>query len=246
MTFSTGRFLHGQVQYASDETVGLIPEPDMSSNIELARNNMIEQQVRTWEVLDSRVLDTLGSVPREDFVPSRYRKLAFSDLRIPLGDDQVMMKPVEEGRMLQALTLTGSERVLEIGTGSGFISACLATLAAEVHSIEINPRLAESAADRLSRLGYGNVRVECADALGGYSPEGSYDVLVVTGSAAEPPSVFFDWLERNGRLFIVRGHSPAMEAVCLTGVGTRWLAESLFETDLPRLIGAEDAPVFEF
>jgi protein-L-isoaspartate(D-aspartate) O-methyltransferase len=219
----------------------------MSINLEQARYNMVEQQVRTWDVLDPAVLDALREVPREDFAPARYRRLAFSDLRIPLPHDQAMMKPVEEGRMLQSLQVEPGNRVLEIGTGSGFTAACLAHLGAEVTSVEIYPDLADRARARLERVGIERVDVVCADALGDFSPDGVFDVRVVTSSAAQVPQRFFDWVGSGGRLFVVRGHSPAMEAVCLTRLaGGHWHTDSLFETDLPRLVGAEDKPVFEF
>jgi protein-L-isoaspartate(D-aspartate) O-methyltransferase len=218
----------------------------MSLNLDQARFNMVEQQVRTWEVLDPRVLDILRDVPREDFVPSRYRKLAFADLRIPLEQGQVMMKPLEEGRALQALAIEPGQRVLEIGTGSGFLAACMAGLGGQVVSVEIHADLAESAAARLERLQVQGVEVVQGDALSGFSPEGQFDAVVVTGSARQVPEAFKAWVAPGGRLFAVRGDSPAMEAVCLTRRGERWAEDSLFETDLPRLIGAEDRPEFDF
>lgn len=220
----------------------------MALNIEQARFNMVEQQVRTWDVLDTAVLDVLGRVPREDFVPSRYRRLAFADLRLPLAMQQVMMKPVEEGRMLQALALEPGQSVLEIGTGTGFTSACLAALGGRVLSIDIHAELADSAAARLERLGIGDVEVRPGDVFDErFDPGRSFDRVVVTGSAAKVPARLRDWVSPGGRLFVVRGFSPAMEAVCLQRDGQgRWTTESLFETDLPRLVGAEDHPVFEF
>jgi len=218
----------------------------MSLNLDQARFNMVEQQVRTWEVLDPRVLNILRDVPREDFVPARYRKLAFADLRIPLDQGRVMMKPLEEGRALQALGIEPGQRVLEIGTGSGFLAACMAGLGGQVVSVEIHAELAESAAARLERLQVSGVEVVQADALDGFSPEGRFDAVVVTGSARQVPDVFKAWVAEGGRLFAVRGDSPAMEAVCLTRRGDRWAEDSLFETDLPRLIGAEDRPEFDF
>lgn len=219
----------------------------MSINLEQARANMVEQQVRPWEVLDPDVLDTLRQVPREDFVPAAYRRLAFSDLRIPLDHDQVMMRPIEEGRMLQSLMIESGQRVLEIGTGSGFTAACLAHLGASVVSLDIHADLADGARSRLERVGIEGVEVICADALGDFSPDDSFDAVVVTASAAEIPERFKQWVNTGGRVFAIRGHSPAMEAVCLTQVSPgRWHSESLFETDIPRLIGAEDEPVFEF
>ena len=219
----------------------------MSINIEQARYNMIEQQVRTWEVLDPAVLDAMREVPREDFVPARYRRLAFSDLRIPLAHDQTMMKPIEEGRMLQSLQIGPGQRVLEIGTGSGFTAACLVHLGAEVVSVEIHEGLAEGARKHLKRLAVAGVEVIHADALRDFDPDGRFDALMVTSSSAKVPERFLDWVGEGGRLFAVRGHGPAMEAVCLTKISAEhWHTESLFETDLPRLVGAEDKPVFEF
>lgn len=219
----------------------------MALNLEQARFNMVEQQVRTWDVLDSRVLDVLREVPREDFVPSRYRKMAFADMRIPLTQSQLMMKPLEEGRMLQALEIQPGQRVLEIGTGSGFVAACLAALDAEVVTVDIHSELADSASARLKRRGFKSVSVLTGNALGSFKPDGQFDVVVVTASAESVPERFFEWVNAGGRLFCVRGPAPAMEAVCLHHRAEgRWLAESLFETDLPRLIGAEDKPVFSF
>lgn len=220
----------------------------MALDIEQARFNMIEQQVRPWNVLDLRVLDVLKAVPREDFVPSRYRRMAFADLRLPLAQGQVMMKPVEEGRMLQALAIEEGQKVLEIGTGSGFSAACLSALGAEVLSVELFPELADSARARLDRLGYKAVETRCADALSAdFQPGRSFDRVVVTASAAEIPQALLNWVAPGGRLFIVRGLPPAMEAVCLhrDSAGS-WTTDSLFETDLPRLVGAEDAQVFNF
>lgn len=219
----------------------------MPSTPDHARFNMIEQQIRTWDVLDPRVLEVLREVPREEFAPARHRKLAFSDLRIPLGHGQVMMKPIEEGRLLQSLQLTGTERVLEIGSGSGFLAACLARLAGQVLTLEIIEELARLAADQLAELKFDSVEVRCADALSADLPEARFDAVVVTGSVPEIPAVFSGWVAEGGRLFVVRGQSPAMEAVCLTHLGGgRWHTDSLFETDLPRIAGAEDVPKFEF
>ncbi len=219
----------------------------MSLNLEQARVNMVEQQVRTWEVLDPYVLDALREVPREDFAPADYRRMAFSDLRIPLAHDQVMMKPIEEGRMLQALEIQPGQRVLEIGTGSGFTAACLAHMGAEVLSIEIFEALVERARRRFKRLSIDGIEVRQADALGDFDPGETFDAVAVTGSAAEVPERFRQWLKPGGRLFAVRGFSPVMEAVALTrSEHDHWQVDSLFDTDLPRLVGAEDRPQFEF
>ncbi|HEY7906261.1 MAG TPA: protein-L-isoaspartate O-methyltransferase [Wenzhouxiangella sp.] len=220
----------------------------MALNIEQARFNMIEQQIRTWDVLDQRVLETLKTVPREEFVPSTHRRMAFMDVRIPLGHDQVMMKPVEEGRLLQALQLEPGQTVLEIGTGSGFLAACLSDLGGLVTSLEIFDDLAESASRRLERAGVANVSVMQADAFDPTAlPAGEFDCVVVTGSSAMVPALLKDKVALGGRLFAIQGAPPAMEAVCLHREKTdQWHTDSLFETDLPRLVGAEDVPHFEF
>ena len=219
----------------------------MSMNFERARNNMVEQQVRPWEVLDSNVLELLEAIHREDFVPVRYRKLAFADLNIPLEHGQFMMKPVVEGRMLQALELRQDETALEIGTGSGFITACLARLARSVVSVEIFAELHESAARKLNEREVHNIELFCGDAMQGWQPEQAHDVVVVTGSVGHVPEQFRGWVNPGGRLFAVTGEAPAMEARLYTRLdATEWREESLFETDLPRLINAEQAPQFEF
>lgn len=216
-------------------------------NLEQARTNMIDQQIRSWEVLDSRVLEVMREVPREEFVPMRHRKLAFSDLRIPLGHNQVMMKPIEQGRLLQSLALDGDDKVLEIGTGSGFLTACLARMAASVTSIEIIGEIADQARANLEARGVDGIELTTGDALEAGFGAGEFDVVVVTASVASIPEQMVRWLCPGGRLFIVRGQSPAMEALVVTRTESGRLSEdSLFETDLPRLIGAEDAPVFRF
>jgi protein-L-isoaspartate(D-aspartate) O-methyltransferase len=219
----------------------------MSMNFEQARFNMVEQQIRPWEVLDRRVLELLETVRREDFVPVRYRKLAFADIAVPIGHDQVMMRPKIEGRMLQALELDADETVLEIGTGSGFITACLSQLAKRVVSVEIFDDLSEQAGVRLEEHGASNVELFQGDAMGGWQPEQAHDVVVVTGSVSDIPEQFRGWVNPGGRLFVVTGESPVMEARLLTRLGvTEWREESLFETDLPRLVNAEPPPQFEF
>jgi protein-L-isoaspartate(D-aspartate) O-methyltransferase len=216
-------------------------------NFEQARFNMVEQQIRPWEVLDSRVLSLLETIHREDFVPVRYRKLAFADISIPLDCGQVMMRPKVEARMLQALELDEDDTVLEIGTGSGFVTACLADLAKRVVSVEIFPELHETAALKLKDKGIENVELFVGDVMRGWQPEQAHDVVVVTGSVAEVPEQFRGWVNPGGRLFVVTGDSPAMEACVMKRLDvTEWTQESLFETDLPRLVHAEHAPEFEF
>jgi len=219
----------------------------MSMNFEQARFNMIEQQVRTWEVLDERVLELLETTHREDFVPVRYRKMAFTDMAIPLEHGQTMMKPVVEGRLLQSLELKPDETVLEIGTGSGFLTACLAKLAKQVVSVEIHEQFSTEVAAKLKENDIKNVELETGNAMTGWQPEHAHDVLVVTGSVPVIPDHFRGWVNPGGRLFVVCGESPAMEAKLLTKLNvTEWREESLFETDLARLIDAEKAPEFEF
>ena len=217
-----------------------------SLNFERARFNMVEQQVRPWEVLNPRVLEVLSEVKREDFVPPQHRKLAFADLSIPLEHGEFMMKPVVEGRLLQALELTGDEDVLEIGTGSGFVTACLARLARQVVSIELHADLAERARARVGASGIRNCQATAQDAFS-YQPAQGFDAIAVTGAVATVPEAFTRWLKPGGRLFIVRGLSPVMEAALLTRQGPDLVeTRSLFETDLPYLKGAEPASRFVF
>lgn len=215
-------------------------------NIDQARFNMVEQQIRTWEVLDPEVLAVLEAVPREDFVPTRYAQLAFADLMIPLPHDQVMMRPVVEGRMLQALELSGSEEVLEIGTGSGFITACLATLAQSVHSVEYFEDLSKRASEHLEERKIANVELSIGDAMADWKPGRQFDVLVVTGAVAEIPPHFAQWLRDGGRMFIICGESPLMEALLLTKQGDQFSRSSLFETDLPALVNSRRPEPFKF
>ena len=213
-----------------------------------ARELMVEQQVRPWDVLDMDVLEVIGRLPREAFVPEAQRALAYADLELPLGHGAQMMKPVVEGRMLQALQLKSGDSVLEVGTGSGYISACLGALARDVVSIEQVPELAASARARLDATGLGNnVRIEVADALR-YDGSRQFDAVCVTGAVAEVPERFLQWLRPGGRLFVVRGQAPAMEAVRIARTGTvnATATESLFETELGYLHGAEPVPQFLF
>ncbi len=216
-------------------------------NFEQARFNMVEQQIRPWDVLDARVLTVLDSLHREDFVPIRYRKLAFADLEIPLAHGQNMMRPKIEGRMLQALALREDESVLEIGTGSGFTAACLSRLAHHVVSVDCHQDLLDEAKLRLADHGIENVELFHGDVMRGWQPELAHDVVVVTGSVPNIPEIFRSWVNQGGRLFVIRGESPAMQAMLLTRSGLmEWQEESLFETDLTRLENSEPAAGFEF
>jgi protein-L-isoaspartate(D-aspartate) O-methyltransferase len=216
----------------------------MPIDFEQARHVMVEQQVRPWEVLDPRVLDVLGVVRREDFVLPRHRKLAFADLALPLEHGEFMLKPIVEGRILQSLDLAPEAEVLEIGTGSGFLTACLSRLARAVTSIDLHADFVERARARLQALGVSNARLEQADAMA-YQPGRQFDAVAVTGAVAEVPPHFRQWLKPGGRMFVVRGLAPVQEAIALSrNEGERFGIESLFETDIPYLRGA--APVERF
>jgi protein-L-isoaspartate(D-aspartate) O-methyltransferase len=212
----------------------------MLTQADVARQNMIENQVRPWEVLDARVLDVLGAVRREDFVPAKYRAVAFADMALPIGHGETMMKPTVEGRLLQALALGSDDRVLEIGTGSGFVTACLARLARSVTSIEQHADLAETARARIAAAGAHNVRIEHADAVRQFDTGERFDAVVVTGAVHALPDRFRQWVAPKGRLFAIVGDSPAMQATLFTRADdTHWREDSLFETDLAYLTHAE-------
>jgi protein-L-isoaspartate(D-aspartate) O-methyltransferase len=214
-------------------------------DIEQARFNMIEQQVRPWDVLDQRVLDVMSATPREDFVPDKYRSLAFADINIPLGHDQVMMAPKTEGRLLQVLDVQAGDSVLEIGTGSGYLTACLSRLGNHVTSVEIFPEFREAAAAKLAAHGFRNVTLRDADAANGIGSDTRYDVIAVTGSLPLLHRQFHDNLAIGGRLFVIAGMPPVMEALLITRIDERnWSRESLFETSLPPLLHAEQPQQF--
>ncbi len=215
-------------------------------NFEVARHNMIEQQIRPWEVLDQRVLNTIASVPREDFVPERYRNLAFSDVAIPLGQGQFMMKPNVEARLLQSLALQPSDNVLEVGTGSAYLTACLARLAINIVSVDIIPDFTEAAHAKLKAYGATNVVLHTGDASRGWGNH-RYNAIAVTGSVATVADVWRQSLTLGGRLFIVAGQAPAMEALLITRVAEQeWIQESLFDTVLAPLQNAAPIPAFVF
>lgn len=216
-------------------------------DMERARFNMVEQQVRPWEVLDQRVLDLLGSVPREAFVPDSYRELAFADLELPIGHGQVMLPPRTQARALQSLDVRAADRVLEVGTGSGYLTALLARLAHHVYSVEIIPELAELASHNLHAIGVSNVTVETGDAAAGWPRHAPYDVILVTGAMAAVPDGLREQLRPGGRMFVVEGSEPVMEARLITRVGdNQWTDEALFETCIPPLANAPEPSRFVF
>lgn len=216
-------------------------------NIEQARFNMIEQQIRPWEVLDPQVLDLLFVVKREDFAPAAYRNLAFADLEIPLGSGQVMLAPRIEARLLQELAVKKTDKVLEIGTGSGYMAALLAARAEHVVSIESRPELADFARQNLERAGIANVTIEIGDGAAGWSQRGPYDAIVVSGSLPAVPDALLKQLRVGGRLAIVVGEAPVMEAQLITctadGVCN---TVNLFETVIPALDNATPKSAFSF
>lgn len=207
---------------------------------------MVDQQVRTWEVLDPRVLDAMYVVPREAFVPESYRDIAYADAALPIGCGQSMLAPKIQGRILQALEITRTDRALEVGTGTGYLSACLALLAASTHSVEIHQELTRAAAVNLRAVPQARVELETRDAFSG-APLGEYDVIALTGSLPVYDTRFERALTQGGRLFVVVGTPPVMNAMRVRRVDdTEWIRESLFETVIPPLTHAAAAPAFVF
>lgn len=230
-----------------EQTLDQTSHPSDPATREKARFNMIEQQIRTWEVLDSNVLQLFQQIPREDFVPPQYKGLAFADIEIPIGHAQTMLPPKIEGRILQTLEVKKTDTVLEIGTGSGHLTALLASLARQVRSVEIVPELSTQAGTRLESRGIDNVVLEVGDAAHGWPEHGSYDVIVYTGSLPMLPKNIQQQLKVGGRLFAVVGEPPAMEAVMIQCVATNnYRQQALFETCLPPLVNAPQFSRFEF
>lgn len=218
-----------------------------SAELERARFFMVEQQVRPWDVLDQRILDALLGLRREDFVPEAYRHLAFVDMEIPLGHDVSLWPPRLEGRMVQALELKPTDRVLEVGTGSGFVTALLAQLAAEVVSVEIVPELADSAAAKLAAHGLTNVSVRLGDAAQDWASDGTFDAILLTGSLPLLPTGLLARLNPGGRLVAIIGDAPIMVAQRVTAVdgGARHV-ERLFDTISAPLANAAQPDRFTF
>jgi len=216
-------------------------------NIEQARFNMIEQQIRPWDVLDPGVLSLLAVVRREDFVPAAFRSMAFMDTEIPLPDGQCMLAPRVEARLLQELQLQRHESVLEIGAGSGFMAALLAHRSRQVVSLEISETLTHMAQDNLRRAAVMNVSVRCADGSAGLSGEAPFDAIVLSGSVATVPQVLLDQLKVGGRLIAIVGDEPVMRArLHRRADASSWSQTDLFDTVAPRLRGFPESERFSF
>ena len=216
-------------------------------NLEQARTNMVEQQIRTWEVLDQEVLDLLYLVPREEFVAPEHCALAFSDLELPIGEGQRMWTPKMEARVLQEVAPKKHDVVLEVGTGSGYLTALLAHRAGHVHTVEINPKLGELGRKNLTRHGVDNVTLHTGDAARGWPRQAPYDVIVLTGSTPMLPRALLDSLAPGGRLFAVVGEAPAMSARIVTcNAPGACRSTDLFETVIAPLVNAEHPPRFQF
>jgi protein-L-isoaspartate(D-aspartate) O-methyltransferase len=216
-------------------------------NIEQARFNMIAQQIRPAEVLDERVLTTINETPREDFVPATYKELAFSDINVPIGHDQVMMTPIMEARLLQALAIQPEDKILEVGTGSGYFTALLAKLGGKVLSVEIHPELQQQAQTRLLEHSITNVTLEEGDASHGWDKDGLFDVIAITGSFPILPETFQRQLTVGGRMVVIVGEGPVMEALLVTrNAEDQWTTLPLFETDFPALENVERPSGFVF
>ena len=211
-----------------------------------ARQQMVDQQIRTWEVLDPRVLDALSAVPREAFVPPEYRELAFADTPIPIGFGQTMLAPKLQGRILQALGPNATDSALEVGSGTGYLAAALSLLCASTHSIDIHPGLVEAAVANLRAVPNARVQFEIRDAFGA-APSREYDVVAVTGSLPVYDTRFERSLRVGGRLFAIVGVAPVMDAILVRRVDNQeWILESLFETVVEPLINAAAAQRFVF
>lgn len=221
----------------------------MAQSVEQARFNMVNQQIRPWEVIDSRVLSLMEVLPREAFVPEAYQALAYADIEIPIGEGECMMFPRVEARLMQALDLLPTDQVLEVGTGSAYLTVCLARLSQRVVSIDINADFTQSAATKLDRQGISNVLLKTGDALASPQEEGPFDAIAVTGSIATSAQadIFRQQLKIGGRLFVVIGTPPAMAAMLITRNSERAFSEeSVFETGLKTLTNAGAPRTFEF
>jgi protein-L-isoaspartate(D-aspartate) O-methyltransferase len=216
-------------------------------NMAQARHNMIEQQIRPWDVLDQRVLELIDGLPRDKFVPKAYLKLAYADINIPLDHGQVMMAPKVEARMLQALAIKNTDTILEVGTGSGYVTALLAGSGKHVYSVDVYPDFVDGAGRKLAELGISNVTLECGDAVNGWDRHAPYDVIAITGSLPSLPDGFPQSLKIGGRLFVITGQAPVMAARLIMRTAEQgWVEQALFETVLPPLVNAPQPQRFVF
>ncbi len=211
-----------------------------------ARFNMIEQQIRPWSVLDKTVLQTMGDIPRDIFVPESLVSMAYADIEIPLGHDETMMFPRVEGRMLQELEIDIDDECLEVGTGSGFVTACMATMASHVDSIDIHDDFLESAARNLEKVNISNIQLSKQDALFIENTNKQYDAIAVTCSLPEYVPLFEQLLKPNGRLFIIVGSDETMHALKVVRKDNAFIRQSLFETKLKKMVGAKEIAKFSF
>ncbi|MBT3069055.1 protein-L-isoaspartate O-methyltransferase [Rhodoferax sp. U11-2br] len=216
-------------------------------NVEQARFNMIEQQIRPWDVADSAVLELLAVVKREDFVPASYKAMAFADMAIPLPGQQVMMAPRQQARLLQDAAVQATDKVLEIGTGSGFTTALLAKQAQRVISLEIHPELADLARANLQRAGIHNAEVRCADGAQGAAADAPFDVILLGGSVSEVPPALLQQLKVGGRLVAIVGQEPIMHATVITRTSdSNFQSTEKWDDNAPRLQNFAQASSFRF
>jgi len=217
------------------------------TNIDAARHNMVVSQIRTWDVFDDRILELVSRAPRQEFVPAALRNLAFADMQLPLGDGEVMMAPLVEARFLQELAIKPTDTVLEIGTGSGYVTWLLSQLAAKVHSVEIRGEFTQRASEKLAAHGAANVELEIGDGARGWARPAPYDVIFVTGSLPVLPEEFKKQLKIGGRLAVIVGDAPVMEARLITRLNELgYDNRSLFETMIPPLRNATAPDRFVF
>lgn len=217
------------------------------ADIEKTRFFMVEQQIRPWDVLDQRILELLLRMRREDFVPAAHQALAFVDMEIPLNDTVSMWPPRLEARAVQSLDLKHTDRVLEVGTGSGFVTALLANIAAWVTSVEIDPELAAAAAEKIAAHGLANVTLRTGDAARDWPDDGLFDAILLTGSAPVLPQALLTRLAPGGRLFAIVGEAPVMQALRVTAVADGgFRSEVLFDTCVAPLVNAEQPSRFVF
>ncbi len=215
-------------------------------NTEPTRHQMVAQQIRTWDVSDANILQTFDDVPRDQFVPTEFAEVAYADTEIPLPHGQCMLRPSIVGKILQALDLQPNQDVLEIGTGTGYLTACIARLAGSVTSIDIFEDFIESAGKNLQDAGVENVVLECMDVMSEL-PEGPFDVIIMTSAVPEFHQAYGELLKPGGRLFVIAGNVPARTAMLVTRTeGGEFEIDELFETDVPELINVKQETIFSF